>query len=57
MMTGLAYLKFYGFYLRLRDHFISVNTPAAQGEYDNYSFDIFDNVAKAEWETLFFSMA
>jgi hypothetical protein len=57
MMTGLAYLKFYGFYMRLRDHFISVNTPAAQGEYDNYSFDIFDNVAKAEWETLFFSIA
>jgi NhaD family Na+/H+ antiporter len=54
MMTGLAYLKFYGFYLRRRDHFIAEASPLPKGEHDNYSFDIFDNIAKAEWDTLFF---
>jgi NhaD family Na+/H+ antiporter len=54
MMTGLAYLKFYGFYLRRKDHFIAENTPLPKGEHDNYSFDIFDNIVKAEWDTLFF---
>jgi NhaD family Na+/H+ antiporter len=54
MMTGLAYLKFYGFYLRRRDHLIAESTPLLGGEHDNYSFDIFDNIAKAEWDTLFF---
>ncbi|WP_235015500.1 sodium:proton antiporter NhaD [Oceanicoccus sp. KOV_DT_Chl] len=54
MMTGLAYLKFYGFYLRTRDHFIAEHTPMPTGDHENYSFDIFENIAKAEWDTLFF---
>ena len=54
MMTGLAYLKFYGFYLRRRNHFIADLSPMPEGEHDNYNFDIFDNIAKAEWDTLFF---
>ncbi|MEH6910101.1 MAG: sodium:proton antiporter NhaD [Oceanicoccus sp.] len=54
MMTGLAYLKFYGFYLRRRNHFITVAPPVPKGEHENYSFDIFENIAKAEWDTLFF---
>lgn len=54
MMTGLAYLKFYGFYLRRRNHFIPVASPVLKGEHENYSFDIFENIAKAEWDTLFF---
>jgi NhaD family Na+/H+ antiporter len=54
MMTGLAYLKFYGFYLRRKNHFIAVASPVPKGEHENYSFDVFENIAKAEWDTLFF---
>lgn len=54
MLTGLAYLKFYGFYLRRRSHFIKVAPPILKGENEEYSFDIFENIAKAEWDTLFF---
>ncbi len=54
MMLGLAYLKFFGYYIR----------KSGQGEIDTSDmptshqikdeFDIFDKVAKAEWDTLFF---
>ncbi|GAA0816144.1 sodium:proton antiporter NhaD [Colwellia sp. D2M02] len=54
MMLGLAYLKFFGYYIR----------KTGQGEIDTSdlptshapenSFDIFDKIAKAEWDTLFF---
>jgi NhaD family Na+/H+ antiporter len=54
MMLGLAYLKFFGYYIR----------KSGQGEIDksdlptshkiNDDFDIFDKIAKAEWDTLFF---
>jgi len=54
MMTGLAYLQFYGFYLRKRDHFLAEQAPPPQEENNNESFDVFDNIARAEWDTLFF---
>ncbi|MBU2926529.1 sodium:proton antiporter NhaD [Colwellia sp. 4_MG-2023] len=54
MMLGLAYLKFFAYYLR----------RSGQGEIDKSDmptshqieddFDIFDKIAKAEWDTLFF---
>ncbi len=54
MMLGLAYLKFFGYYIR----------KSGQGEFDKSDiptghqitddFDIFDKIAKAEWDTLFF---
>ncbi|PKI16900.1 sodium:proton antiporter NhaD [Colwellia sp. 12G3] len=54
MMLGLAYLKFFGYYIR----------RSGQGEIDHSDlptshkieddFDIFDKIAKAEWDTLFF---
>ena len=51
MMLGLAYLKFFGYYIR----------KSGQPEIDHSdiptsheSFDIFDKIAKAEWDTLFF---
>jgi NhaD family Na+/H+ antiporter len=54
MMLGLAYLKFFGYYIR----------KSGQGEIDTSDlptshkidddFDIFDKIAKAEWDTLFF---
>lgn len=55
MLLGLAYLKFFGYYIR----------RSGQGEIDksdmpnahaieDVGFDIFDKIAKAEWDTLFF---
>jgi NhaD family Na+/H+ antiporter len=56
MLTGLAYLQFFGYYLkktRTRDE-----TPEAATEAghigDPVAFDIFSSVARAEWDTLFF---
>lgn len=55
MMMGLAYLKFYGFYLRMKSkawtHQVE-NPPAASD--DPYDFDVFSKIAHAEWDTLFF---
>ncbi|MBM9614851.1 sodium:proton antiporter NhaD [Desulfobulbus rhabdoformis] len=59
MMTGLAYLKFYGFYLK-RTH---KNLPGSTGYDeekaderigDTVAFDVFRKVARAEWDTLMF---
>ena len=55
MMTGLAYLKFYGYYLRQK-------SKSWTGSMDNlgyvpddpYDFDVFKKIAQAEWDTLFF---
>jgi len=44
MMTGLSYLLFFSYYLKLRDRL----TPETK------SFNIFGEVAKAEWDTLLF---
>jgi len=55
MMTGLAYLKFYGYYLRKISHAApsSIESPPGSSS-NNDNFDIFDKIAKAEWDTLFF---
>ncbi len=45
MMMGLSYLFFYSYYLKLTEHI----TEDSVGE-----FNIFNNVAKAEWDTLLF---
>jgi NhaD family Na+/H+ antiporter len=51
MMTGLAYLKFFGFYLaRTRE----MSTVKVGNVEDSMPFDIFNKVAKAEWDTLLF---
>ncbi len=55
MMLGLAYLKFYGFYLRQRSKSWTVATEAPPGSTaDPYNFDVFSKIAQAEWDTLFF---
>ena len=46
MMTGLAYLQFFGYYLRRQKRL--------NPESDVQPFDIFDRVARAEWDTLLF---
>lgn len=59
MLTGLAYLKFFGFYLR-RTHSKQINATAFDAAKakesigDVVPFDIFTNIARAEWDTLFF---
>lgn len=63
MMAGLAYLKFYGFYLRRKSHaWTRINEYPPDGDPDKttnpqddpYDFDVFAKVAEAEWDTLFF---
>jgi len=54
MMTGLGYLKLYGYYLK-KTH---LPTPADTPDYVDIgeveSFDSFEFVARAEWDTLLF---
>ena len=45
MMTGLSYIFFYGFYLRMTSH---------EDHPDFGQFNIFNKVSQAEWDTLFF---
>jgi len=62
MMLGLAYLKFFGYYLRKKgqNEFDKSDAPTANAighdevAGESHGFDIFDKIAKAEWDTLFF---
>lgn len=64
MMLGLAYLKLFGFYLRrtANDDVSPLDSAPYNHEHDNEhnpegqgdSFDVFDRIAHAEWDTLFF---
>ena len=60
MMTGLAYLKFYGFYLKKTHKNGGPGTPgwdpdkANEQLGDTVAFDVFKNIARAEWDTLMF---
>ena len=54
MMTGLAYLKFFGYYLR-RTHLVRASDRPGYGEAGDVTpFDSFEQVARAEWDTLLF---
>ncbi|MFC3151126.1 sodium:proton antiporter NhaD [Litoribrevibacter euphylliae] len=55
MMLGLGYLKLFGFYLKQKSrmyNFGPENPPGAN--VDPYNFDVFNRIAQAEWDTLFF---
>ena len=54
MMTGLAYLKFYAFYLKKVDNRETVVDYSTPGDAEQPKYDIFKKVAQAEWDTLFF---
>lgn len=70
MMTGLGVLKFYGFYLRRIGHLQQMpsthmddasmdigkdtSTPKNNGDNEPGNFDIFSQLARAEWDTLMF---
>lgn len=54
MMTGLGFLKFYGYYLK-KTHKPHPNDDAERGQVgDVAAFDSFRAVARAEWDTLLF---
>ncbi len=62
MLTGLAYLQFFGYYLKKtyhKEHLVLSNGDRTEMEHDEQfgspvAFDIFNKVARAEWDTLFF---
>ena len=57
MMTGLAYLQFFSFYLKksfaVQESVVS-NPLYLEKVKDDKNYDIFHNVARAEWDTLLF---
>ena len=53
MMTGLAYLKFFGFYLKMT-HEKTVAIDNGGEVEDALPFDVFQKIARAEWDTLMF---
>jgi Na+/H+ antiporter NhaD/arsenite permease-like protein len=56
MMTGLAYLKIFGFYLKKTHNRFASHDPRKAGEElgDTLPFDVFRSIARAEWDTLMF---
>ena len=54
MMTGLAYLKLFAFYLRKKGRAEIDHSDMPTSNPIDDDFDIFDKIAKAEWDTLFF---
>jgi NhaD family Na+/H+ antiporter len=55
MLTGLGYLQLFGFYLRMSHHgWQRRNGERANQIGDVTPFDVFNKVARAEWDTLLF---
>ena len=55
MLTGLGYLQFFGFFLRRsHDKWQQRNAERASFVGDLAPFDVFNKVARAEWDTLLF---
>jgi NhaD family Na+/H+ antiporter len=57
MMTGLAYLQFFGYYLK-KTHLPALDLKDANQDRgvagDFVPFDVFSKIARAEWDTLLF---
>jgi NhaD family Na+/H+ antiporter len=54
MMTGLAYLKLFGYFLKVTHERGYPREPNAENIGSPVPFDVFSNIARAEWDTLFF---
>ena len=54
MMTGLGYLKAFAYIIQQRNKNLINENMAPQGNDEHQAFNIFDKVAKSEWDTLFF---
>ena len=51
MMTGLAYLQIYGYFLKRREKNVNFNTDTIG---DVGPFDVFKKIQRCEWDTLLF---
>lgn len=57
MLTGLGYLKFFGYYLKITHDYGKFPIEPNQEKYstgDVVPFDVFNGIARAEWDTLMF---
>jgi len=55
MLTGLGYLQLFGFYLRMSHHRWQAQNEARAAQIGDVTpFDVFNKVARAEWDTLLF---
>lgn len=54
MMTGLGYLKFFGYYLKKTHNPMQADSASYGQAGDITAFDSFRQVARAEWDTLLF---
>jgi NhaD family Na+/H+ antiporter len=57
MLTGLAYLQIFGFYLKMTAHIDhgKIEDPTHAGRMGvPVAFDVFERIARAEWDTLLF---
>jgi len=58
MLTGLGYLQFFGYFLKKTYHRCVAGrsgNPDSTGQIgDIVAFDVFNKIARAEWDTLFF---
>ena len=58
MLTGLSYLQFFGFYLKKTHKFEEPQVANSNGNHEPVGavvpFDIFNKIARAEWDTLLF---
>jgi len=58
MLTGLAYLQFFGYYLKKTHHFEGAEEINSDGKHSPVGavvpFDVFNKIARAEWDTLLF---
>ena len=54
MLTGLSFLQFFGYYLKKTHKRNAAADSTAQHMGDIQAFDVFQKVARAEWDTLLF---
>jgi NhaD family Na+/H+ antiporter len=54
MLTGLSLLKFYAYYLKLADERKHLHSEGDENLGSPVPFDIYREVARSEWDTLFF---
>ena len=54
MLTGLGYLQVFGFYLKKTHIVLPTDKPDMASMGEVVPFDVFNKVARAEWDTLLF---
>ncbi len=55
MMLGLSYLGFFSYYIKIHEkRILEYDSPLGIGKNEGNPFDIFQRVARAEWDTLLF---